>query len=154
MDRAFDLPAAPADVWPWFAQLGRRRAGWYLPHNIERLLPRAGRGLRRLDPRFQKIAVGDVIPTGRAATTPLRSRSSSSPMSWCTVPPDAPWRSVGRSCCTMSGPRKRRPLAYTSGFGLGPSATGLVETVGELIDLLTVAGLAAGLRERLTPPPG
>ena len=31
MDRAFDLPAPPEVVWPWFVQLGKKRAGWYLP---------------------------------------------------------------------------------------------------------------------------
>jgi hypothetical protein len=31
MDRAFELPAPPYEVWPWFAQLGKNRAGWYLP---------------------------------------------------------------------------------------------------------------------------
>jgi hypothetical protein len=30
MDRAFTLPAAPAQVWPWFNQLGKNRAGWYM----------------------------------------------------------------------------------------------------------------------------
>jgi len=25
MDRAFTLPAAPAQVWPWFNQLGKNR---------------------------------------------------------------------------------------------------------------------------------
>ena len=35
MDRAFDLPAPPEDVWPWFVQLGKKRAGWYLPRSVE-----------------------------------------------------------------------------------------------------------------------
>ena len=39
MDRAFDLPASPEDVWPWFVQLGKKRAGWYLPRSVERLVP-------------------------------------------------------------------------------------------------------------------
>ena len=31
MDRAATLPAPPELVWPWLVQLGRERAGWYLP---------------------------------------------------------------------------------------------------------------------------
>lgn len=38
-DRAFALPGTPDVVWAWFVQLGKRRAGWYLPWAIERLLP-------------------------------------------------------------------------------------------------------------------
>ena len=49
MDRAFDLAAPPERVWPWFAQLGKRRAGWYLPRSVERLVPVRRRALRHLD---------------------------------------------------------------------------------------------------------
>jgi hypothetical protein len=31
MDRAFTVAAAPAAIWPWLVQLGKQRAGWYLP---------------------------------------------------------------------------------------------------------------------------
>lgn len=31
MDRAFTLEAPRAAVWPWLVQLGKGRAGWYLP---------------------------------------------------------------------------------------------------------------------------
>ena len=62
MDRAFTLAAAPAEAWPWFAQLGKKRAGWYLPRTVERFIPRGRRGLRSLDPGFQELAVGQVIP--------------------------------------------------------------------------------------------
>ena len=48
MDRAFSLPAPPDVVWPWLVQLGKRRAGWYLPRWVERLVPRSRRGLRHL----------------------------------------------------------------------------------------------------------
>ena len=39
MDRAFSLPAPPDTVWPWLVQLGKRRAGWYLPRWVDRVLP-------------------------------------------------------------------------------------------------------------------
>src|ERR1700722_5204720 len=31
MDRAFTVPGPVEQVWPWLVQLGKRRAGWYLP---------------------------------------------------------------------------------------------------------------------------
>ena len=44
MDRAFTVPAPPAAVWPWLVQLGKKRAGWYLPGRAEGFVPRFGSG--------------------------------------------------------------------------------------------------------------
>ena len=70
LDRGFTLPAPPELVWPWFAQLGKNRAGWYLPTWLEALLPRRRRALRHLDPALQHLRPGDVIDDwgGRDAT--------------------------------------------------------------------------------------
>src|SRR4051812_40255319 len=62
MDTAFDLTAAPEVVWPWIVQLGKRRAGWYLPRRVERLVPPSCRATRVVLPQWQGLAVGDVIP--------------------------------------------------------------------------------------------
>ena len=62
MDRAFDLPAPPEDVWPWFVQLGKKRAGWYLPRSVERFVPASRRALRRIEPSLLQLRVGSVIP--------------------------------------------------------------------------------------------
>ena len=71
MDRAFDLRATPEQVWPWFLQLGKKRAGWYLPRWVERCEPPSRRGLRRIDHALvDEVHVGHVIPDwgGREAT--------------------------------------------------------------------------------------
>jgi hypothetical protein len=146
MDRGFDLPGSPEAVWPWFAQLGKDRAGWYLPRSVERLLPPPRRALRRIDPALQHLSPGDVIPDwgGRDATFEI-------------VTHDPPRLLVHRST--------RKNLRLTWVISLTPTTTGsrvhlrlrlagmrrrrLVEYAGGLFDLLTVAGLAAGLRERL-----
>ncbi|MFC4950676.1 hypothetical protein [Pseudonocardia sp. GCM10023141] len=62
MDRAFTVPGDPETVWPWLVQLGKGRGGWYLPASIERVLPRDRRATRRIDDRWQHLAVGTVIP--------------------------------------------------------------------------------------------
>lgn len=61
MDRDLTLGAPPADVWPWLEQLGKDRAGWYLPRSVERLVPPARRASRSVDERWQ-LQVGDRIP--------------------------------------------------------------------------------------------
>lgn len=62
MDRAMTLPAPPEAVWPWLAQLGKRRGGWYMSRRVERFVPASRRGLRELRPEWLHPAVGDVVP--------------------------------------------------------------------------------------------
>jgi hypothetical protein len=151
MDRAFDIDAPPEAVWPWFCQLGKRRAGWYLPRAVERFVPVSRRGLRRLDPALVAEArVGHLIPDwgGRHATfeiafldppralvhTTTRGRTRGS---WAIVLTayDAPQgRGTHVQLRLRLSPVKRPWLA---------------RTFGEAIDAATVAGLAAGLRERV-----
>ena len=61
-DRERVIPAAPEAIWPWLVQLGKRRAGWYLPARVERVLPPGRRALRVIEPRWQELGVGVRIP--------------------------------------------------------------------------------------------
>ncbi|WP_432477980.1 hypothetical protein [Nocardioides sp. GXQ0305] len=146
MDRACTLPAPPEEVWPWLVQLGKRRAGWYLPRSVERWVPRSRRALRRLDPRWQDLAVGDVIPDwgGRDETfevallDPPRalvhtSRRGRTDVSWAL-------------CLEARDDGARLQLRLRLGPVRHPR---LVGTVGDAFDWLTVRGLAAGLAERV-----
>jgi len=144
MDRACTVPGTPEQVWPWLVQLGKQRAGWYLPRSVERLLPR--RALRRIEPRWQQLAVGDVIPDygGKNETFTLVeladeqhlvywSQRGSVQLTWAIVL--SPHRYGTRIQFRLRlAPVRRRWLAeYGGGF----------------FDWLTIAGLAAGLSERL-----
>jgi hypothetical protein len=151
MDRAFDLPVPPETVWPWFLQLGKRRAGWYLPRSVESFIPQSRRGLRRLDPALiEEAHVGHVIPDwgGKDATfeiaildpphalvhTTKRGRTDGS---WAIVLTayDVPSRAGTHVQLRLRLSPVKRPW--------------LAHTFGEAIDAATVAGLAAGLRERV-----
>jgi hypothetical protein len=148
MDRAFDLAAPAEAVWPWIVQLGKKRAGWYLPWSVERLLPASRRALRSIEPSLQQLRVGSVIPDwgGRHETfevavleppralvhTTQRGRTFGS---WAIVlTPYDEGRATHVQLRLRLAPVKRRRLAGTA---------------GELLDASTIAGLAAGLRERL-----
>ena len=149
MDRGFDVPAAPDVVWPWLVQLGKDRAGWYLPRRLERVLSHRNRAARAIGARWQELAVGDVIPDygGRdetftvteivaPSTLVYRSRRGRMDVSWAIM-----LRPSGNGTRVhlrlRLGPVRRRWLATT---------------VGELFDLLTIAGMAAGLAERVGQP--
>lgn len=150
MDRGFDLRAHPDAVWPWLVQLGKRRAGWYLPASVERVVPRSRRALRHVDPALQEHHVGDVIPDwgGADATFTLAaieeprvllytSRRGLTDLTWCL-------RLSPTGGSAASGTRVHLRLR------LGPvRRRRLAEVGGGLLDALTVAGLAAGLRERV-----
>jgi hypothetical protein len=153
IDRATTLAAPPDLVWPWIVQLGRRRAGWYFPAWIELAIPRERRGLRHVEPRWQRLAVGDVIPDwgGAAATFEVavldppralvhrstRERRDRQPIriSWAIVLSPVP-----------AGTRLHLRLRISA---LGRRAPRLMRTVAGLIDEATVAPLFAGLAERV-----
>ncbi|HXV72045.1 MAG TPA: hypothetical protein VEB69_11660 [Acidimicrobiia bacterium] len=49
-------------VWPWLVQLGKNRAGWYLPWKLERWLPQRMRALRTICSEYQSLTVGERVP--------------------------------------------------------------------------------------------
>ena len=154
MDRAFSIDASSDLVWPWLVQLGKQRAGWYLPLSVERFLPRGRRAIRTLDPRWQQLAVGDVIPDygGRHETFEVAhidaphalvyvSQRGRMRVSWSLT------LTAGTSSETLE---PTVPTRLHLRLRLGPiRRRWLVRTGGELLDALTVAGMAAGLRERV-----
>jgi hypothetical protein len=62
IDRWLDFDAPPADVWPWLVQLGKQRAGWYMPRSVERFAPAGRRAVRTLVPAYLQVEVGDDTP--------------------------------------------------------------------------------------------
>lgn len=157
IDRATTVAAAPEVVWPWLVQLGKHRAGWYFPRWIEAVVPPARRGLRRIEPRWQRLAVGDVIPDwgGPDATFEVavldppralvhrstRTRPGRPPihLSWALVLRPAP-----------EGTRLHLRLRISA---LGRRAPRLVTAAAGLVDAATVEPLFAGLAERVAREP-
>jgi len=145
MDRAFDLPTSKAQVWPWIAQLGKNRAGWYFPKSIELFIPRGRRALRTINPKLQGYKVGDRIddwggkdgyleiaeldPPNLVVFKSTRGKIS---MSWVIC---------------LSGNGKDTRVAIR--LRLTSSGRKRFIRLGELFDKLTILGLGAGLRERL-----
>jgi len=149
MDRAFTVPAAPEQVWPWLVQLGKKRAGWYLPASIEKVLPPSRRALRRIDLAWQHLAEGDVIPDygGRHATFQVAELEPGRAIVYtsCRGQIQLTWSIVLRPM--MADAQHCRVLLRLRMAQVRHRR--LATTLGELLDALTIAGLAAGLRERV-----
>jgi hypothetical protein len=66
---AITIAAPPAAVWPWLAQMGWGRAGWYTYRWVDRLLfPANGPSANHILPEHQQLAVGDHILDGPPET--------------------------------------------------------------------------------------
>ena len=62
--RAVDIAADPQDVWPWLAQLGQGRGGWYSYDWLESLFGYDIHNVARVVPELQSIEVGDPVRLG------------------------------------------------------------------------------------------
>jgi hypothetical protein len=147
MDRAFTVSAPPDQVWPWLVQLGKRRAGWYLPRHVERFVPPGRRAARHIETRWQHLEVGDVIPDygGRDETFTVNRVDPPT-----TIVYTSTRRRMQISWAIRLTPVGSHQTRVRLRLRMGPIRhKWLVDTGGELIDLLTIAGLAAGLEERL-----
>jgi hypothetical protein len=67
--RAITIQASPERVWPWLAQLGQDRGGFYSYDLLENLVGCEMTNLTRLDPALQRWKLGDKLwmyPPGKA----------------------------------------------------------------------------------------
>lgn len=150
MDRAFTVPGAPEMVFPWIRQLGKGRAGWYLPRNVERCLPARRRALRHIEPRWQHLSPGDTVPDygGAKETFTVASIDPPHVLVYRSQRGRAliSWSIVLRPAGTGAGAHTRVLLRLRVGAARRPW---LVRTAGEALDVLTITALAAGLAERI-----
>lgn len=61
-DRAVTIAAPPDRVWPWIAQLGQDKAGFYSFEWLENLVGCDIRNAERIVPAWQNPQVGDAFP--------------------------------------------------------------------------------------------
>ncbi len=61
IQHAVTIRAAPDDVWPWLAQLGQDRGGFYSYDWLERLVGDDVRNADRVHPEWQTLHEGDLV---------------------------------------------------------------------------------------------
>ena len=57
--RGITIDATPAEVWPWLAQMGYGRGGWYSYDQLDM----KGHSTMEILPEWQGLKVGDIVPT-------------------------------------------------------------------------------------------
>ena len=164
MDRVLELDAPRDAVWPWLVQLGKSRAGWYLPRSVEIFVPPSRRALRRLDGRWLDLGVGDVVPDwgpGAPQFEVLEIEAPSHLVYW-SRRPRTPRGGHHRPPLTLTWalaltdltpPRSRLRLRLR--IDLGRHAGPMAKYGGGFADWATIELMGRGLNERLrksTPP--
>lgn len=59
LTHAVDIAAPPSAIWPWLAQMGGRRGGFY---SIDLLDNGGRRSAREIHPGMQRLDVGEILP--------------------------------------------------------------------------------------------
>ncbi|MBA2697761.1 MAG: hypothetical protein H0U61_03190 [Nocardioidaceae bacterium] len=157
LDRMLDLAGTPEQVWPWLEQLGKDRAGWYLPHVVEMVVPRSRRAARGIGSRWQGLQVGDAIPDwgpGSPSFEVLEIERPKHLVYWSERARSAR-RGVARPPLRLTWALVLEPRRGASRLhlrlrlDLGHPAGPLATYGGGLVDWLTVQLLGGGLNERL-----
>lgn len=68
---AITINARATDVWPWLAQMGQGRGGFYSYEWIENLLGLNIHNANRIAPELQDIQPGDSLPLGGGVAIPI-----------------------------------------------------------------------------------
>lgn len=63
--RAMTVENGPEDIWPWIAQLGEQKGGFYSYDLLERLLGMKVHSAHRILPRYQDVETGDALDRKR-----------------------------------------------------------------------------------------
>ncbi len=167
IDRSATFPVTPEALWPWIVQIGKGRAGWYMPRAVERLVPPARRGLRRIDPALQDVAAGTeagdwgpgdprfrcVEATPASALVWLSLRDTSAGHGW-PVDPASPtvlafsWALLLRPDAG-GGTHLHIRLRMTKDAWRSDPLFRVKRPFFDLFDYLTIVALFAGLRERV-----
>ena len=115
--RSIDLDAPPEAVFPWLAQMGFGRAGWYSYDWLDNL---GRRSATRIHDEWQDLSAGDLVPGG--------------PIDFYAAIVEPPHAFVLQ---TQPTGRIMRRMGFTLAYEVRPTATGtrLVSRVRARIDL-------------------
>lgn len=118
--RAITIEAPPQEVWPWLVQAGVGRAGWYSYDLLDNL----GRpSATQIDPRWQQLAVGDLVPMSPDGTQGIEVLALDAPTSMVWGSPGTSWvwqlDPVGSEATRLVTRIRSRPTGAPSSLAFG-----------------------------------
>ena len=150
--RAVTVHAGPDDVWPWIAQLGQGRGGFYSYDRLENLL---GCDLHSADvirPEWQDLRVGDQVrlapemPLTVAVADPGHALVLTGGIMMGTVP--SPWTFSWAFVLREAGDGSTR-LLVRERYGYTAWWAGLVAEPTELVSLVMTRKMLRGIQHRV-----
>lgn len=155
--RGITVDAPAEQVWPWIAQLGQGRGGFYSYDGLENLVGLDIHSAARIVPAWQAVAVGDEVLLGQgvaltvAALEPGRSLvlRGAIPIGRRAPPYEFTWSFALRDLPRPGGGTRllvRERYRYTRAW-----AALIVEPVG-LVSLVMSRKMLLGIRERAERP--
>ncbi|HET6172764.1 MAG TPA: hypothetical protein VFD90_09165 [Gaiellales bacterium] len=149
--RAITIGAAPAAVWPWIAQLGQGRGGFYTYDALENLLGCDLHSADRIHPEWQHVSIGDpvrlhpeialiavVVDPGRALVI-----RGGVPMGNVAPPYDCTWAFV-----LLDAPGGATRLVVRERYGYSRWWSPLLVEPVQLVSFVMSRGMLRGIRER------
>jgi hypothetical protein len=98
---AITIDAPPEQVWPWIAQMGAGRAGWYSWDAIDNGATPSATSIR---PELQKVVPGDIMPAVPGATDAFVVATVDPPRALVLMVPD------GHGGCAVAWEHMLEPL--------------------------------------------
>jgi hypothetical protein len=149
--RGITVRASADEVWPWIAQLGQGRGGFYSYDFLENLLGCNIDSAERVVPEWQFIAVGDVVhlhpEVGLSAAVVIPGRAlvlrGGVPIGRLPPPYDSTWAFVLREQADGS-----TRLLVRERYGYSRRWAGLLVEPAELISFVMSQRMLRGIKER------
>ena len=154
--RVITIRAAAAQVWPWIAQLGQGRGGFYSYDFLENLVGCDIHSADRVVPEWQGIGVGDEVrfapEVGLAVASLELGRSlvlrGGVPIGNIAPPYDSTWAFVLRD-----GPDKTTRLLVRERYAYKRPWARLIIEPTEVLSFVMSHKMLRGIKERAERPP-
>jgi hypothetical protein len=150
--RAVTIRAAPNEVWPWIAQLGQGRGGFYSYDALENLVGCDIHSANTIVPEWQLVRVGDQVKLAPevaltvATVDPGRALvlHGGIPMGSVAPPYDCTWAFVLRT--TPDGSTR---LVLRERYGYAHWWAALIVEPTEMVSFLMSTRMLRGIRQRV-----
>ncbi|WP_454048458.1 SRPBCC family protein [Cellulomonas sp. Marseille-Q8402] len=151
--RAITVDAAPVDVWPWLAQLGWGRGGFYSYDALENLVGLDIRSADQIVPAWQDLEVGDQVHLAPQVALDVRIVDPGRALVLAGVAPDGETAAAPYDF-TWAFVLRPGPVAGTTRLvvrerysGRSPAGRALVEAVSAVSALMS-SRMLRGIRDR------